>query len=52
MFFLKNKTCLNHNILLLQNIGKDLSDLKIVFTRDPSSLNHGPLNLLFRFTDS
>ena len=40
------------NILLLKNIGKDLSDLKILITKDPSSLNYGSLNLLFRFTDS
>ena len=40
------------NILLLKNVDKDLSDLKILITRDCSSLNHGPLNLSFRFTDS
>ena len=40
------------NTLLLNNIDKGLSDLKILITRYPSSLNHGLLNLLFRFTDS
>ena len=37
------------NFLLLQNIGKLLSDLKILITRDPY---YTPLKLLFRFTDS
>ena len=40
------------DFLLLQNIGKVLSDLKILITRDLYSLNFRPLNLLFRFTDS
>ena len=39
-------------ISLLKNVDKDLSDLKILITRNSSSLNHGPLKLLFRFTDS
>ena len=40
------------NFLLLKNISKVFSDLKILITRDLSSLNYGPLKLLFRFTDS
>ena len=40
------------NILLLKNIDKDLSDRKMLITRNLSSLNQGPLNLLFPFTDS
>ena len=33
-------------------IGKDILDLKISITKDHSSLNYRPLNLLFPFTDS
>ena len=40
------------NMLLFKNKDKDLSDLKILTTKNPSSLNYGPLNLLFCFTDS
>ena len=38
--------------LLLENMTKVLSDLKILIMRDPSPLNYGPLKFLFRFTDS
>ena len=50
--FLKNKKCLNPEFLLVNNISKDFSDLKVLITKDHSSLDYGPLNLLFHFTDS
>ena len=52
LFFEKQNMFKRISISLLKNICKDLSDPKIVVTRDLSSLNYGPLNLLFRFTDS
>ena len=51
-FFEKQKLFKLWTFLLVKNIGKDILDLKILITRDHSSLNYRPLNLLFRFTDS
>ena len=52
MSFWKTKKCSNPEFFLVKNISKDFSDLKNLITKDHSSLNYGPLNLLFRFTDS
>ena len=52
MFFWKTKNVQTLNVLLVQNIDKDFPDVKILITKDHSSLNCGPYNLLFRFTDS
>ena len=46
--FLKNEKC----FLLAKNIGRKISSLKILRTKDHPSLNYGPLNFLFGFADS
>ena len=52
MYFSKTKTGKTLAVLLLKNIDKEFSGLKILSTRHHISLNHGPVNLLFHFNDS
>ena len=47
MFFLKTKNVKTLNSLLVKKKDKDFLDLKILITKDHSSLNSRLLNLLF-----
>ena len=51
MFVLKTKNVQTLNYLLVKK-GEDFLDLKILITKDHSSLNSMLLNLLFSFTYS
>ena len=41
-FFWKTKNVQTLNVLLVKDIDKDFSDVKILITKDHSSLNYGP----------
>ena len=50
--FWKTKNVQTLIFILVKNMDKDFLDLKILITKDHSSLNYRPLNLLFHFADS
>ena len=50
LFFKKN--CSIPEFFISKKVGQEFSYLKVLVTKDHFSLNYGPLNMLFRFTDS
>ena len=52
MFFWKSKIVQTLNSFISKKWDKDILDLKILITRDHSSINYRPLNLLLRFSGS